>query len=170
MGRIGCFHILLNALKHPKIKDIVLNVIGNNSSGPYLKLDKYNFNNGVKINYYGELTDEKEISHIANRCRVFVYSGSVGLSLIHAMAYGLPCLVHSDHLQHMPEIDAFKEGITGLTFDRNDPNDLAIKLHYMMSNTTELDFMSKECLNIIENDFNSKKMTEKFIKFLKEFF
>ena len=36
------FHILLNALKHPKIKDIVLNVIGNNSSGPYLKLDKYN--------------------------------------------------------------------------------------------------------------------------------
>ena len=30
--------------------------------------------------------------------------------------------------------------------------------------------MSKECLNIIENDFNTKKMTEKFIKFIKEFF
>ncbi len=173
LGRItqkASFHILLNALKHPKIKDIVLNVIGNNSSGPYLKLDKYNFNNGVKINYYGELTDEKEISHIANRCRVFVYSGSVGLSLIHAMAYGLPCLVHSDPLRHMPEIDAFKEGITGLTFNRNDPNDLAIKLYSMMSNTGELDLMSKECLNIIENDFNTKKMTEKFIKFIKEFF
>ena len=169
MGRItqkASFHILLNALKHPKIKDIVLNVIGNNSSGPYLKLINI-LNNGVKINYYGELTDEKEISHIANRCRVFVYSGSVGLSLIHA--YGLPCLVHSDPLRHMPEIDAFKEGITGLTFNRNDPNDLAIKLYSMMSNTGELDLMSKECLNIIENDFNTKKMTGKFIKFIKEF-
>ena len=30
--------------------------------------------------------------------------GAVGLSLIHAMAYGLPCLVHSNRLQHMPEI------------------------------------------------------------------
>ena len=49
-------------------------------------------------------------------------------------------LVHSDPLRHMPEIDAFKEGITGLTFNRNDPNDLAIKLYSMMSNTGQLDF------------------------------
>ena len=40
--------------------------------------------------------------------RIFVYPGEVGLSLIHAMAYGLPCLVHSDRLKHMPEISISK--------------------------------------------------------------
>ena len=172
LGRVtekASFDVLVNALQHPKIKDIVLNVIGNNSFDPYLKLDKYNFNNGVKINYYGKLIDEKQISNIANRCRVFVYPGSIGLSLIHAMAYGLPCLVHSDSLRHMPEIAAFKEGVTGLTFNRNNPEDLVITLCSMISNTSQLDFMSKECLDIIENDFNTKKMTEKFIKFVRGF-
>ena len=172
LGRVtekASFDVLLNALQYAKIKDITLNVIGNNSFDPYLILDKYNFNNGVKINYYGKLTDEKQISNIANRCRVFVYPGSIGLSLIHAMAYGLPSLVHSDPLLHMPEIGAFKEGVTGLTFNRNNPEDLAIKLSLMISNTSQLDFMSKECLNITENDFNTTKMTEKFSKFVKEF-
>ena len=172
LGRVtekASFHFLINALQHPKIKNITLNVIGNNSFDPYLKLDKYNFNNGVKINYYGKLTDEKKISNIANRSRVFVYPGSVGLSLIHSMAYGLPSLIHSDPLKHMPEIAAFKEGVTGLTFNRNNPEDFAMKLCSMISNTSQLDFMSKECLNIVENDFNTKKMTEKFSKFVKDF-
>ena len=103
LGRVtekSSFKILLDAFQHPKIKNISLNVIGNNSFDSHLKLDKYNFSNGVKINYYGKLTDEKQIAKIANRCRVFVYPGSIGLSLIHAMAYGLPCLVHSDPLLH----------------------------------------------------------------------
>ncbi len=163
------FHILLSAIQNPKIKDISLNVIGNSSFDPYLKLDKHKFNNGVKVNYYGKLTDEKQISKIANRCRIFVYPGSVGLSLIHAMAYGLPCLVHSDPLQHMPEIAAFKEGVTGLTFHRNDSQDLSIKLFSMISNTSQLNLMSKECLNVVENEFNTKKMSERFIRFIKEF-
>ena len=172
LGRVtekASFHILLKALQHPKFKNIGLNVIGNNDFDPYLKLNKYNFTNGVKINYYGKLTDEKQISNIANRCRIFVYPGSIGLSLIHAMAYGLPSLVHSDPLRHMPEISAFKEGVTGLTFNQDDPEDLAIKLYSMISSTSQLDCMSKECLNIVENDFNTTKMTEKFTKFVREF-
>jgi len=172
LGRVtekASFHILLKALQHRKIKNISLNVIGNNNFDPYLKLDKYKFTNGVKINYYGKLTDEKKISNIANRCRVFVYPGSIGLSLIHSMAYGLPSLIHSDPLKHMPEIAAFKEGVTGLTFNRNNSEDLAMKLCSMMSNTSQLDFMSKECLNIVENDFNTKTMSEKFSNFVREF-
>ena len=85
------------------------------------------------------------------------------------MAYGLPCLVHSDPLRHMPEIAAFKEGVTGLSFNRNDPEDLAIKLCSMISDIRQLDFMSKECLKIVESDFNTTKMTKKFTKFIKDF-
>ena len=162
------FNILLEALKYPILNNITLNVIGNDDQYSYLKGDKSNIFNGSKINWYGKLIDEQEISYIANRCRIFVYPGAVGLSLIHAMAYGLPCLVHSDRLQHMPEIAAFKTGITGSTFYPGDPRDLAFNLSTMISNPISLNIMSGNCLKKVENEFNTTRMAKEFIKFLRE--
>ena len=161
------FNKLLEALSHPSLSKITLNVIGNDheySLNRHLSIT----NNGSGINWYGKLVDEQEISDIANRCRIFVYPGAVGLSLIHAMAYGLPCLVHSNRLQHMPEIAAFKTGITGLTFNFNDADDLASRIFSMISNTVSLNDMSDNCLKIVENEFNTEKMAKKFINFVKE--
>ena len=110
---------------------------------------------------------KKKYPRVANKCQIFIYPGAVGLSLIHAMAYGLPCLVHSNRLQHMPEIAAFKKGITGLTFDPNDSRDLAVKLSAMMSNPKFLNVLSENCLRTVENDFNTTRMALRFIKFIK---
>ena len=44
-----------------------------------------------------------------------------------------------------------------------------MKLCSMMSNTSQVDFMSQECLNIVGNDFNTKTMSEKFSNFIREF-
>ena len=123
---------------------------------------------GMVSGFLGTLTTEEEISRVANKCQIFVYPGAVGLSLIHAMAYGLPCLVHSNRLQHMPEIAAFKKGITGLTFDPNNSRDLAVKLSAMMSNPKSLNVLSENCLRTVENDFNTTSMALRFIKFIKE--
>ena len=75
--------------------------------------------------------------------------------------------MQSDPLVHMPEIAAYL--ITGLIFNQDDPEDSAIKLHSMISSSSQLDCMLKEYLNIVENDFNTTKMTENFTKFVKEF-
>jgi glycosyltransferase involved in cell wall biosynthesis len=171
LGRISekaNFNILLEALKYPILNNITLNVIGNDDQYYSLIKDKITIAHGSKINWYGKLIVEKEISNIANRCRIFVYPGAVGLSLIHCMAYGLPCLVHSDPLKHMPEIAAFKTGITGLTFCPGSPKDLAFKLSTMISNTKTLNIMSNNCLEIVENEFNTTRMAQKFIKFIRE--
>ncbi len=162
------FNILLEAFKHPSLKNITLNVIGNDESSSYFNEFQSDLIRKYKINFYGTLTNEEEISRVANKCQIFVYPGAVGLSLIHAMAYGLPCLVHSNRLQHMPEIAAFKKGMTGLTFKPNDPIDLAINLSAMMSDPKTLNNMSENCLRSVENDFNTTKMALRFFKFIKE--
>lgn len=162
------FNILLEAFKHPILKNISLNVIGNDKSYSYFNEAQSDLVRKPEINWYGTLTNEEEISRVANKCQIFVYPGAVGLSLIHAMAYGLPCLVHSNRLQHMPEIAAFKRGITGRTFRPNDSRDLALKLSVMMSNPKSLNLMSENCLRMVENDFNTSKMVQRFIKFIKE--
>jgi len=171
LGRVSDkanFKILLEALKNSNLSNITLNVIGNENRDSSLHGNQNSIYNRPKINWYGKLTDEQEISNIANRCRIFVYPGAVGLSLIHAMAYGLPCLVHSDPLKHMPEIAAFKTGITGSTFNPGDPKDLAVKLSTMILNTKSLNIMSNNCLRIVENEFNTTSMAQKFINFIKE--
>jgi glycosyltransferase involved in cell wall biosynthesis len=162
------FNILLEAFKHPNLNNITLNVIGNDESSSYFNEFQSDLIRKYKINFYGILTNEQEISRVANKCQIFVYPGAVGLSLIHAMAYGLPCLVHSNRLQHMPEIAAFKKGMTGLTFKPNDPIDLAINLSAMMSDPRTLNNMSENCLRSVENDFNTTKMALRFFKFIKE--
>ena len=139
------FNILLESLNYLNLNNITLNVIGNDDYY-FLIRKKITFANGSKINWYGKLIDEKDISKIANRCRIFVYPGAVGLSLIHAMAYGLPCLIHSNRLKHMPEIAAFSKGNTGLTFCPGDSKHLAKILSSMISNTTLLNTMSKKCI------------------------
>ncbi len=161
------FNILLDSLNYLDLKDVTLNVIGNDDNYSFNN-DKINFTNRYKINWYGKLIDEQEISKVANRCRLFVYPGAVGLSLIHAMAYGLPCLVHSDLMKHMPEIAAFKIGITGSTFKQNNSKSLANILSEMITKTKVLNEMSKNCLNIVENEFNTESMAKKFVSFIKE--
>ncbi|MBH19577.1 MAG: hypothetical protein CL851_04035 [Crocinitomicaceae bacterium] len=162
------FNILLEAFNHPSLNNLTLNVIGNDKSYSYIKEVQSDLVRKPKINWYGILTNEEEISMVANKCQIFVYPGAVGLSLIHAMAYGLPCLVHSNRLLHMPEIAAFQRGKTGLTFQPNDSRDLGIKLSAMIANPKSLNKMSENCLRIVENDFNTTKMALRFIKFIKE--
>ena len=162
------FNILLEAFKLPILKNMTLNIIGNDKSSSYFQEVQSDLGSRSKINWYGTLTNEEEISKIANKCQIFVYPGSVGLSLIHAMAYGLPCLVHSNRLQHMPEIAAFQKGITGRTFEPNNSRDLAVKLSAMVSNPKSLNVLSENCLRTVENDFNTTRMALRFIKFIKE--
>ena len=69
----------------------------------------------------------------------------MGLSLIHAMAYGLLYLVHSDRLKHMPELQHLvKEMQT--TFCPGNSRHLAKILSNMISNTKLLNTMSKKCI------------------------
>jgi glycosyltransferase involved in cell wall biosynthesis len=66
--------------------------------------------------WHGEVRDEKKIASFANICLGSIYPGEVGLSLIHAMSYGLPVIVHHNSRRHMPEFAAFEDGVTGLSF------------------------------------------------------
>ena len=56
---------------------------------------------------------------------LFIYPGSVGLSLIHAYNYGLPSIIFSDMRYHMPESAAFKEGFNGISYKKDSATSLA---------------------------------------------
>lgn len=115
------------------------------------------------ITWHGAITDEARIAEIANRCRLFLYPGEVGLSLIHAMAYGLPAVIHSARWRQMPEFAAFEEGETGRVFEYGDAHSLAETLMTVDGEEEMLTRYSASALSRVKDTFNTRDMAERFV-------
>lgn len=118
---------------------------------------------GDKVVWHGAMTEEAEIAKVANRCKLFLYPGEVGLSLIHAMAYGLPTIVHDDRLHHMPEIAAFEAGRTGASFRAGDTSSLARTIADALAHPSTLQTWSLAGMHAADNVYNTAKMAERFV-------
>lgn len=75
--------------------------------------------------FYGPSFDEKVNSELLYNACVCVAPGTVGLTAIHSLSYGTPCITHDNHSATGPEFEAIVSGKTGDFFKENDINDLA---------------------------------------------
>jgi glycosyltransferase involved in cell wall biosynthesis len=158
--------LLLRAMAEPALADVRLSVVG---AGPErAALDALAAERGVagRVEFHGASTDEEIIAGIANRCHLFVYPGSVGLGLIHAMAYGLPAIVHGDPGSHMPEIAAFEDGVTGRGFAPGDPADLAGTIAAALADPASLEAFSAAGLARAEGTYNPGTMARRMLDIL----
>lgn len=159
--------LLLRALAQPALATAKLHVIGGGEKeGGYKRL-AVQLDIEDRVVWHGGTTNEQDIAHVANQCALFVYPGAVGLSLIHAMAYGLPAIVHNRRSEHMPEISAFKENITGNVFERANANSLAASLGTMLNEKTKLEFFSRSSVARVDSKFSTKTMSERLISIVK---
>jgi glycosyltransferase involved in cell wall biosynthesis len=160
--------VLFKAMTDRQLSVMHLHVVGWGDSGPHLQTLAEDYGLTDRVSWHGALTDEESIAAVANRCRAFVYPGSVGLSLIHGMAYGLPAVVHSDRWRHMPEIAAFEDEETGRSFVPGDHSDLARVLASLLTDTVILDQYSRRCIEVTDNTFNTEDMTRRFVGLIRQ--
>src|SRR5690606_13649781 len=97
-----------------------------------------------------------------NKCRLFVYPGGVGLSVLHAMAYGLPVVVHDDRWRHMPEVAAFYRAGSGKTFAPGNSQSLASAILEVLEFTAVDNSWSKASIKVADTEFNTQEMTNRF--------
>lgn len=113
----------------------------------------YNLKNNVW--FFGSCYDEQENAELLYNADLCVAPGNIGLTAIHAMMFGCPCITHNDFSLQMPEFETIKEGITGMFFERNNVNDLANKISIwfnLKSNSREE--VRSACYNVIDNYWN----------------
>jgi glycosyltransferase involved in cell wall biosynthesis len=159
--------VLVRAVAQIRDVDIKVHIIGD---GPLLKTLKQlsrELNIQSTFHWHGIVVNESSISTIANRCKLFVYPGAVGLSVIHAMNYGLPIITHGDELAHMPEYYATKKKKVGMCFERSSVKSLASVISLMLT-SRELDDYSSAAISITSNSFNSRDMSRRFMTLLEE--
>ncbi len=157
---------LFHALIYPRCSNVGLDVIGEGEEEPLLRSLAEDLGLGARIRWHGAIINEKKISVIANKCKLFVYPGAVGLSLIHGMAYGLPPIVHDNPRRHMPEVAALQPGINGLTFKENDPCSLAVSIAEALSNHALLNKMSESAVETTTRSFNTESMATRFCELI----
>lgn len=154
--------LLLNALAGGRCHDVELHVIGGGELEPSLRALAAELQLGNRVRWHGATTDERMIAKVANECTLFVYPGSVGLSLIHGLAYGLPAVVHGDRWAHMPEIAAMNPGENGFTFRKGDVQSLTDVIADALSDEPRLEVMSLEALDTTTRSYNAESMEKRF--------
>jgi glycosyltransferase involved in cell wall biosynthesis len=163
------FGLLIQALSQipaNELEYIQLNVIGNIPEQEMLKL--YPQSKNININYHGEIWDEHEISNLLNDNHVFVYPGSVGLSIIHAFALGLPAVVHNERIMHMPEIGVFEDRVNGISFTNGCSKSLAEKILYLKHNVNVLKEYSDNAYSKVTTTYNTHDMATRFMTFIRK--
>lgn len=162
------FNLLLESLliiPDSSLTRLRLNVIGNVSL-KYIT-EMYPRLENCQIKCFGEVYDESEVTSILSKCHVFVYPGSVGLSIIHAFALGLPAIVHDNIVAHMPEIGCFKDSFNGLSFKYNSVTSLGSKIEKVILDRSLLKVLSLNAYNTVSDTFNTHDMASRFLSFIR---
>lgn len=164
IGRLTCkakLHLALQAMHMLGDHSPILEVIGSGEEESYLRELTNKLKLSHKVNWHGAITDEVDIAKIANQCKAFIYPGEVGLSLIHAMAYGLPPIIHDTKYKHMPEVAAFEQNINGLSFKMDNYKSLGETIKLLMQDTN-LNYLSNNAYKNISENFTTEIMAKRF--------
>lgn len=118
--------------------------------------------------FYGPCYDETELSSLIYNADLCVAPGNIGLTAMHAMVFGIPCITHNDFPYQMPEFETIKEGVTGSYFERDNVNDLAGQIdRWFDDNGLKRDEVRRACMKEIDDEWNPYFQIEVLKKNLK---
>jgi len=112
---------------------------------------------------------EKDIHQYFIDADLFVYPGGIGLSVLHALSFGIP-VITTDNIQlQFPEFELLKKGYNGDLYKDNSVEDLAGKiLEWEDKIKKSKNEISTNCIQRIKDlEYLPDKMSFKFQKLLK---
>jgi glycosyltransferase involved in cell wall biosynthesis len=117
-----------------------------------------------RVVWVGQVYDEQLLAPWFLCATAFVYPGTIGLSLLHAMSYGLPVITHNDVSKHGPEIAALQDGVNGYTFPRGDPARLAMIIARLITQPSLRTALSRAAMATVKGAFSFEKMVQRFAR------
>lgn len=100
--------------------------------------------------FYGACYDDAVLSELIFNADLCVAPGNIGLTAMHALAFGCPCLTHNDFKNQMPEFEAIVPGKTGAFFERGNVTALADAIEAWFASARDRDAVRRACYAEIE--------------------
>lgn len=111
--------------------------------------------------FYGACYDEKTNAELIYNADLCVAPGNVGLTAMHTMVFGTPVLTHNDFKWQMPEFEAIVPNKTGNFFQRDNVNDLAMKIvNWFEVAGKDREVVRKACFDEIDTSWNPQFQLE----------
>jgi len=159
--------LVINALVNIDDHSLKLDVVGD---GP----KRFDFERQVKkldlcdsVTFHGAIVDEEQLSAIFNRASIFVSGDCVGLSLIHALAYGVPAIVNANRKTQGPEADVLLLADMALYHSGNSAS-IALQIKVLIDNATLRETFSIQALKILKAHHNTRVMSKRCMEMIKQ--
>lgn len=115
------------------------------------------------VHFLGAIYDESRLGLILSASDLAVVPSGAGLSIMHALAYGTPVLLHDKVEEHFPEWEAVKEGQTGWFYREDDLADCADKIIDALFPSPKKPGMRMACRAMINSRYNTAAHASQFV-------
>lgn len=154
--------LLLKAMSDERLKDVVLAVIGDGPKRRAYEDAAWKYGVADRVRWIGVTRDQMVMAPWFLSAKAFVYPGAVGLSILHAMSYGLPVIVHGNAEHQMPEFEIMEDDKTGLCFDENDERSLADTIVRLLADEHKRMEMSRYSQKVAFEQYSMDQMIANF--------
>lgn len=164
---------IIEAVAILKQKGIVYNVVFIGDGEEKDRLVAIVNNKGLveHVWFYGACYDERTNAELIYNADLCVAPGNIGLTAMHAMMFGCPCVSHDDFPWQMPEFEAISEWKTGLFFKRDNVQSLSDRIEqWFVVNGKLREHIRENCFREIDEKWNPHVQIEIFKKVLKNGF
>jgi len=115
-----------------------------------------------RVHWLGAMTDQEKLAPWFLSAEALIYPGNIGLSLLHAFAYGLPVVTHHRAKHHGPEFAAMQDGKTGYLFREGDVLDLARASMRLVMNGPARVRLGQAAHERVLREWSMNQMVERF--------
>lgn len=110
---------------------------------------------GVQTHFEGACYDEQRLAELIMASNVVASPGRVGLTVIHALTYGVPVVSHGDPRDQAPEWEAIIPGLTGGYFDAGNVQSLADALAPWIGAGNRTAATAERCRSVVGRFWNA---------------
>ncbi|MEO1008563.1 MAG: glycosyltransferase [Planctomycetota bacterium] len=121
------------ALLHAEIPTLTVAIVGDGPEAPKLRSLAEELGLADRVRMPGAVYGEPSIAPWFLSADVFCYPEYMGLSILHAMGYGVPVVTSGDPRVHGPEIEALRHGENGLAVDAASADSIADALREILA-------------------------------------
>jgi glycosyltransferase involved in cell wall biosynthesis len=143
--------------KHPGLKVVI---IGDGPAAADLKALAASLNLDGCVRFLGPVYGEEHLAPWFLSAWAFCYPANIGLSLIHAMIYGVPIVTAREQRAQNPEIEAFRDGENGLGFAGGDQQGINAALDTLLSDPARRAAMAAAAADTVAHDYTIPKMVD----------
>ncbi len=149
--------MLIYAIEYLAQKGVIYNAVLIGDGEDRIRLEKLVSKRGIaeQFWFYGACYEEKTNAELIFNADMCVVPGDIGLTAIHAMMFGCPCITHDKFSCHGPEFEAIQEGITGSFFKHMDIQDMANCIQqWFVRNKDNREEIRLSCYKEIDENWN----------------